>query len=400
MPRSAIPRARLNEALGKELTDAQLKEALWSTKAEFDGSEGGTLTIESTADRLDLLTESGLALAVSPKVGGKRGGVPVLTGATGEGPTPTIHVDPSVSGLRPAIAGVVVRAPAGHPLDAGLLDEAIRFQELLHATYGGDRQRASLGIYPTDRFRFPLRYTARPSGEVRFVPLDGTEEVDGASFLASHPLAARFGPLGSSGESMLVLEDAGRHVLSVPPILNSRTAGEARPGDRSLLLESTGTTLARVRETVGLLSLVFVANGWSVVPVSTVGEVTRTDSAGLIATREIALTLATLDALSGRTYTVPEVEHLLGEARLKGHPVAGGVAVTIPPWRPDLLTEVDVAEDVVLARGVSPEDGVVPPSPTRGRRRAESVFRRRFADLLLGLGYAELHTPLLVGQEL
>jgi phenylalanyl-tRNA synthetase beta chain len=398
VPRAGIPRARLAESLGRDLSDDELRELLWSTKAEFDGSDGGTLAIEATADRLDLLTEAGLALALAPKLGGSRGGVPVPPGAW-DGAAPAFEVDPSVRPLRPGIAGVVLQAPAGRPLDAGLLDEAIRFQELLHATYGGNRRRASLGIYPTRRFRFPVRYRARPIDEVRFVPLDGTTEVGGREFLADHPMAATYGALGTSDGRMLVLEDADGTVLSLPPILNSRTSGEARPGDASLLLESTGTTIARVRESVGLLALVFLAHGWSAVPVAIHSGSEVDDGRSVLAPRRVPLSLSTLDALSGRTYTVPETEHLLAECRLTGHPVPGGFAVDVPPWRPDILTEVDVAEDIVLARGVRAEDGVVPPSPVRGRRLPEAVFRRRVAELLVGLGHTEVFTPLLVGRE-
>jgi phenylalanyl-tRNA synthetase beta chain len=396
MPRATIPRARLVAALGRDVTDEELRELLWSTKAEFDGSDGGSLTIEATADRIDLLTESGLALALAPRTGGANGAAPIPSGRW-SGPPPSFVVDPSVASLRPAIAGAIVTAPEGRALDAGLLDEAIRFQELLHATYGGDRRRASLGIYPTDRFHFPVSYGMRPIADVRFVPLDGAQETDGRSFLAAHPLAARYGAFGVAGDRMLVLADGDDRILSVPPILNSRTAGEARPGDPSLLIESTGTTPARVRETVGLLSLVFVANGWSVVPVGVEETGRASEGRDVVASRRIDLPLATLDGLSGRTFTMPEGEHLLAECRLGAHPIPGGFAVAVPPWRPDVLTAVDVAEDVLLARGVRSEDGVVPPSPTRGRRRPETVFRRRVAELLLGLGYAELYTPMLVG---
>jgi phenylalanyl-tRNA synthetase beta chain len=399
MPRATIPRARLAAALGRDVPDPELQDLLWSTKAELDGSEDGSITLEATADRLDLLTESGLALALAPKLGGAHGAVPILPGGASDPPA-TFDVDPSVGPLRPAIAGVVLTAPAGRPLDADLLDEAIRFQELLHATYGADRERASLGIYPTERFRFPVRYALRPVDEVRFVPLDGATEVGGRQFLAEHPLALRYAKFGTAGGRMLVLADADGQVLSVPPILNSRTAGEARAGDRSVLLESTGATVDRVRETVGLLSLVFVANGWSVSPVAVTGAGPTRDGREVVAYRRLELPLATLDALAGRSYTMPDGEHLLAQCRLGAHPVPGGFSVEVPPWRPDLLTGVDVAEDVVLARGVRSEDGVVPPSGTRGRRRAETVFRRTVAELLLGLGYAELYTPLLVGDAI
>ncbi|MCI4333069.1 MAG: hypothetical protein L3K01_05020 [Thermoplasmata archaeon] len=399
MPRAILSRPRLLETLGREVTDDQLRDLLWPTKAEFGESGDGTVTVECTADRLDLLCESGLGLALAPHLGGAHGGV-AMRGGNWTGPPLVIEVDESVAAVRPAIAGVVVQAPEGHSLTAGLLDEAIRFQELLHATYGANRTRSSLGIYPTERFGFPVRYSLRPIDEVVFVPLEGTEATGGRQFLATHPLALRYGGLGVVGEQMLCLSDPQGLLLSAPPILNSRDAGEARPGDQSLLLESTGTNAARVRESVGLLSLVFVAHGWTLTPVEIRGEGPADDGLALTTPRRIELPLTVLDGLSGRTYTVPEGEHLLGQCRLNAHPVPGGFLVDVPPWRPDLLTAVDVAEDVILARGVRPEDGVVPPSATRGRRRAETVFRRQVAELVLGLGHSELYTPMLVGRDL
>jgi phenylalanyl-tRNA synthetase beta chain len=399
MPRAVVPRSRLDEALGRALTDEEFHDRLWETKAEFAGAADGLVTIEATADRLDLLTETGLALALTPKLGGARGGVTIRPGPSCE-PAAAFEVDPSVLGIRPAIAAVIVEAPSGQPLSAALLDEAIRFQELLHATFGADRKRASIGIYPSDRFRFPVRYSLRPVDEVRFVPLDGETPVDGQSFLATHPLALRYAAFGVVGDRMLALTDPDGKILSVPPILNSREAGEARPGDTSLLLESTGTSAARVRESLGLLSLVFVANGWSVAPVAVHGPEGADGGTPVVAERRIDLPLATLDALSGRKYTVTEAEHLLSECRLRAHPIPGGFAVDVPPWRPDILAAVDVAEDVVLARGVRAEDGVVPPTVTRGRRRPEALFRRQVAELLLGLGHSELYTPMLVARDL
>ncbi|EQD50223.1 phenylalanyl-tRNA synthetase subunit beta, partial [mine drainage metagenome] len=167
-------------------------------------------------------------------------------------------VDPSVATLRPAFAALTVEAPEEAGLDDGTLAEAIRFQELLHATVGRDRRVASLGIYPLDRIEFPLRYACEPMDTVRFVPLDGTEETSAAQFYAEHPMALRYGALGRSGGSVLTLRDARGSVLSLPPVLNARGAGEARIGDRRLLLESTGASARSVREALGLLQVVFV----------------------------------------------------------------------------------------------------------------------------------------------
>jgi len=398
MPRAVLDRDRLLALAGRALSDSALDDLLFASKAEVEGHEGTSLTISVTPDRLDLLSEAGLGLYLQGVLEAARG-VPSYRAPTSADLPEGFRVDASVELLRPAIGGAVVRAPPGKSLDAGLLAEAVRFQELLHATIGRDRRAASLGIYPVDRLEFPVRYSLEPLASVRFVPLDAAEEVGAVEFFRDHPMAATYGPLGRHGDACLTLRDARDRILSLPPILNGRTAGEARVGDRELLLEATGTRERSVAEAVGLLLVVFVAQGWSVAPVP-VARSRGPDVEGtpIVRNRSLDMPSSLLRSLGGEGISAAVVERRLAQARLAGRPHSGGWKVDAPPWRPDLVTGVDVAEDVLLADGIRPEEGVLPPSPTRGRIRPETVFRRRFAAALLGLGLAAPHTPLLVSQ--
>jgi phenylalanyl-tRNA synthetase beta chain len=399
MPVAVLSAERLRSLLDPAPSDAALDDILFASKAEIESRDGDDLTLSVTPDRLDLLSEAGLAQYIAG----------VMDTAHGIAPVPettprlarAVTVDPSVAEIRPFIAALVVAAPDGSPgLDEGTLAEAIRFQELLHATIGRNRRAASLGIYPLERLDFPLRYGIEPLDRVRFVPLDATNEVPGAEFFANHPMAARYGGLGSIASSCLTLRDAHDVILSLPPILNGRTAGEAREGDRALVLEATGTRERAVREVLGLLLVVFIARGWSVAPVAIEGPGrTASDGTAVFRARPIALPSAVLHGITGDPLSGAEVERRLARARLSAHSHAGGWLVQVPAWRPDLLTPVDLAEDIVLIAGVRPQDGILLPSRTRGRRLAETRFRKRIRLLLTGLGYAEPHTPLLVSAE-
>ncbi len=399
MPRAVLDTDRLLSLAGRQLRDSELDDLLFASKAEVEGHDGATLTVSVTPDRLDLLSEGGLGLYLQGVLEAAHG-IPSYRAAATDDLASGFEVDRSVEPLRPAIVGALVRAPQGRSLDAGLLAEAVRFQELLHATIGRDRRAASLGIYPVERLEFPVRYSLEPMASVRFVPLDGSEEVGAAEFFRDHPMAQTYGPLGRQGDSCLTLRDAEGAILSLPPILNGRAAGEARVGDRELLIEGTGTRERSAAEAVGLLLVVFVAQGWSVTPVPVAREGgARSDGTSLIHTHSVDLPSSVLRSLGGELPPAEVVERRLAQARLRGHPHPAGWKVEAPPWRPDLLTPVDVAEDVLLADGVRPEDGLLPPSRTRGRLRHETLFRRRFASTLLGLGMAAPHTPLLVSQS-
>jgi len=398
MPQSVLSWERVQSLLPVPVTESELDELLFVSKAELAGRDGDALTISVTPDRLDLLCEGGLAIHLAGALEAARG-LPKLRQAAPVSSGPTFRVDGSVEPIRPWIAGLLVRSPDEAGLDAGTLAEAIRFQELLHATVGRDRRSASLGIYPWERVEPPVRYGLEPLADVRFVPLDGNEEVGGEAFFHDHPLAARYGALGRTGDRCLVLRDADGEVLSLPPVLNSRAAGEARTGDRELLLESTGTHPRTVEETLALLSLVFLARDWSVEPVAVEGPGERRDDGRhLVTPRTIDLSSALLREVGGVALPSVEVERRLARSRLSSRPHPGGWRVEVPAWRPDLGAPIDVVEDVLIAVPIRPEDGVVPPSPTRGRRRREVVFRRRVATDLLGLGFAAPNTTVLVGE--
>ena len=399
MPRAVLDTERLLSLAGRPLSDSALDDLLFGSKAEVEGHDGAALTVSVTPDRLDLLSEGGLGLYLQGVLQAAHG-IPSYRAAPAEDLSSGFEVDRSVEALRPAIGGALVRAPKGGSLDAGLLAEAVRFQEILHVTIGRGRRAASLGIYPVDRLEFPVHYSLEPMASVRFVPLDASEEVGAAEFFRDHPMAQTYGSLGRKGDSCLTLRDARDTVLSLPPILNGRAAGEARVGDRDLLIEATGTRERSVAEAVGLLLVVFVAQGWSVAPVPIVrpGDV-HSDGAALVQCHSVDLPSSVLRTLGGETLSAAVVERRLAQARLGGHPHSGGWKVDAPPWRPDIGTAVDAGEDVLLAEGVRPEDGLLPPSRTRGRLRRETVFRRRFASALLGLGLAAPHTPLLVSES-
>lgn len=399
MPSSVLSFARVRELLPGAPDPETLVERLFLTKAEVEGREGDTLHLSVTPDRLDLLSEGGLGLSLQGMLGSALG-TPKLRRARARAPSFKLLRDPSVAAVRPALAGLIVRAPTGVRLDDGTLAEAVRFQELVHATIGRDRHAMSLGIYPVRRLTSPIRYALEPLDAVRFVPLHRSEEVAAAEFFVGDPMAARYGALGRQGDRCLTLRDATGNVLSLPPVLNSATAGEARAGDRALLLEATGTRLRSVLEGLGLLLVVFGARGWSVEPLAVETSDGTIDGAATVPlTRSVEVPTSTLRSISGESWAVPEIAERFARARLTSRRVRGGWRVVVPPWRPDLLTGVDLAEDALLARELRAESGVVPPSSTLGHRREETKFRRRVARWLLGLGFPAPHSTVLASEE-
>ncbi len=400
MPQSTLSFARTFEGWDPPPSPGELREILFrSSKAEVVECVGDSLLVEVTPDRLDLLSEGGLRHHLEG-LRDRTVGLPAWRWRPKADPSFAIEVAASVAPLRPYLGAVRLRAPEGDGLDPGLLAEAVRFQELLHATLGLDRGSASLGIYPAEGLRSPLRYEVAPlDDELRFVPLDGNRAVPVAEFLGGHPLAERYGPLGRSDAGCLVLRDADGEILSLPPILNSGDRGRARPGDRDLLLESTGRRSSRVEELLGLLELPFLARGWEAEPVRVRYPDRTEEGPERVGPRSLGLDPALVVRLSGLEIPATEMIHELERSRLGARIEGSGLRVEVPPWRPDLQSPVDLAEDLLLARGLRPEEARVPPSMTRGRRLPSVRFHRAVRTQLLGLGFVPLLSPVLVPER-
>ncbi len=394
MPVSRVDLGRLRSLLGEELSEPTLREVLFRSKVEPGAIEGSELILEVTPDRLDLLDEAGLARELNGLLGRARG----LDYATEPAPVAGAEgrQNASVSPLRGEFQAAVVVAPADRPLDEGLREELVRYQELLHSTTGQDRRAGSLGLYPLERLTPPIRYALEPLGQIEFVPLGGTEPMSAARFFDEHPMAQRYGALGRQGELALTLRDSQDRILSLPPVLNATPGGEIRPGDRRILIESTGTNAARVRELVGYMLLPFAGRGWKVHPFPIHRPERVDDGLETIRSRSLSAVPTSLARTLGTRFSASELVDLFHTLRLGAEPKEGKVRVEVPPWRPDLLAECDLAEEVAIAQGYNRLAPLLAPALTQGRRLPPAHLEDQLREVAMGMGFQELYVPTLV----
>lgn len=396
MARSTLSLSRLFSLLGRELKEEALREALFRTKVEIDAVEGDKVDVEVNPDRLELLDEGGLAWELQGALGTASG----LPAQAETSPLPSVEarLNASVSPLRPFLAMAAVAAPSGSALDAGQIEELVRYQELLHDSLGRDRKSASLGLYPIERLRPPFHYAMEPLGQIRFTPLAAVSETDGEEFYRDHPMAALYGGLGRTGDLALTLRDAERTVLSLPPVLNAAGAGEIKAGDRQVLIEATGTREARTREMVGYMLVPFASRGWKVHPVPVHGPSSSDDGRAVVAPRKVPVAVSNLASLLGVRFTAAEVEKALLSSRLGVERPSGSFLALVPPWRADILSAVDLAEEVAIARGLASFAPILPPSSSMGRRLPQRSFELHLTDIVVGMGYQELYTLMLLSK--
>jgi phenylalanyl-tRNA synthetase beta chain len=96
-----------------------------------------------------------------------------------------------------------------------------------------------------------------------------------------------------------------------------------------------------------------------------------------------------INRLLGTAITAPEVKELLDPIGFATTVEGEDTSVTIPTWRYDAATEIDVVEEVARMYGYSRIGTHLPPSAHAGRLTEAQLERRRLRALLVGRGLAE-----------
>ena len=74
----------------------------------------------------------------------------------------------------------------GLKLDNDKIESIIQIQEKLHVTYGRNRKKAAIGVYPLEKIKFPVIYKADLPEKIKFQPLEVDYEMTAQQILENH----------------------------------------------------------------------------------------------------------------------------------------------------------------------------------------------------------------------
>ncbi|PSP88651.1 phenylalanine--tRNA ligase subunit beta [Halobacteriales archaeon QS_4_69_34] len=400
----------------EEKSEEDLLDDLFELGLEFEGeTEAGELQLEFEADRLDRLSVEGIARSLRYQYGDDRGVYVPPTNA----PEWTIAVDESVPEQRPYVTGAVVR---GLDIDERGLDSLLQLQEKLHATMGRGRAKGAIGVHDLAMLKGQARKDGdansiayrgvEPNGD-SFVPLDSDAELTPREVLTEHPTGDTYADLVAGYERYpAIYDDLG--LFSFPPVINGRRT-EVSPGSRELLIEMTGTDQWTIDRMCAILCYALSARGATIERVTVAypdRELDRPD----FAVGEKRVTHDRIERTLGVGFEKREVIDLLersgldasvehdgderdgldgatGDASASADPTDAGdltYAVSIPPYRVDVLHPVDVIDDVGRAHGFNELEPRYPAVGTVGGRGERSRHERAVRETLVGLGFQDL----------
>jgi phenylalanyl-tRNA synthetase beta chain len=392
MPVISMGYRDLEELVGHGTDRAEILDTIEQIGAVVERREVDGFDLEVFPDRPDLFSVEGIARAMRAFMGLEPG----LKRYEVAPPQVELRVDPSVLDVRPVIACAVVRNII---FDDDSIASLMDFQEKLHLTVGRKRKKVSIGVHDMRYLVGPYTYKGADPATTRFEPLQAEGEMSMEEILAEHPKGVDYAWILEGKDRYPLIVDAEDQVLSFPPIING-TVTQVREDSSDLFLDITGLDEDACRYSLRILATMLAERGGKIEAV----KVVYPDRELLMPDLEpVPRTVALADILpwTGLDMVADDATRALRIMGFDAEVSEDGdhLELLIPPWRMDVLHDVDIAEDLSIGFGYERVRGVLPRVHTIGHDLPDEDIRRKAHVAFEGRGYTEVMNFVLSSEE-
>ncbi len=302
-----------------------------------------------------------------------------------------VKISPSVKSVRPFTACAIV---SNLSFDDEKIKEIIEMQEKLHITLGRNRKKVAVGIYPLEKITLPITYEARDPEKIKFIPLEYDKEITGKQILTRHPTGKDYAHLIEDFDKFPVFVDANGKILSMPPIINSHETGKITEQTNSVFIECSGNHFPTLSKTLNIIVTTLADMGGKIYQMNLEYSESNKTTPDL-KPKKIKISLDNVNKLLGLELKEKDIEKLLAKMGIE---YKNKVAL-IPPYRTDILHEVDIIEDIAIAYGYESLVPQIPNVSTVGSESRQEKFKTKIREALIGLGIMEISSYHLIKDE-
>lgn len=391
----------LSQLIGEEFISLEeLETYLECAKSELKGYDeaSGELKLENNdTNRPDLWSAEGTARQIRNSCYKRRDNYPFFE--TNPELSDRIIVSPNLETIRPFIGGFRV---TGLTVTETLLLQLIQTQEKLSENFGRARDLLSIGLYDASRIVLPIHYKGVLPGEVRFTPLDFTEEMDLETVLKQHPKGIQYAHILRGSSHYPVLMDSNGAVLSFPPIINSNDLGRVVPGNTHLFVEATGKEREAVTLALNILACNIADRGGEIHTFAVHNPKSR-----MLYTPWKFKRTSYCDLKFAEVYVGEEIklDKFISKLQDMGHELisvnedTGRTEWSAPPYRLDCLHQVDLVEDFCIAYGYNNFVPQMPEKFTVGLTDPLVEISNTLRELMLGMSFQEVMNYILTSRD-
>jgi len=193
-----------------------------------------------------------------------------------------------------------------------------------------------------------------------------------------------------NAERYPVFVDAKGKIMCLIPIVNSAETGQVMTTTKAIFIEVTGMDMNAILAALNILTCTFVDMGGKVysVEINYPGKKIITPD---LSPKKMRIEINNVNKLLG----VKLDEKFIHKALVRmGYAYKNGV-VFVPPYRADVMHEVDVIEDIAIVYGYNKFEPTMPNFFSCGKKR-----RRHPANSILqGMGFLETSTFILTNKD-
>ena len=378
MPSIILNKKEFEDLVGKKLPLEELKDRISMLGTDLEKIEGNEIHVEVFPNRPDMLSEQGFARAFSSFIGVKTG----LRKYEVKKSIQKVIVDTAVKDIRPYTACAIIK---NLRLNSEKIKEIMQIQEKLHITYGRNRKKAAIGVYPLDRIAFPITYTAKYPHEIKFEPLESSRIMAADEIIAEHRAGKEYGHLLTGLKKYPIFIDSKKQILSMPPIINSNTAGKVTEKTTEVFVECSGFDFQSLSICLNIIVTMFADMNADIysVDIHYDPEIKITPD---LNPKEMDWSLKYVNKRLGLKLDENEAVKLL-ERMGYGYET---VKVLVPAYRADILHQVDVVEDIAIAYGYENFKEEIPNVSTIGEEDKLEKFISKIREILIGLELLEV----------
>lgn len=398
MPTITLSKKALQANLNKERPDIELKDRISFLGTDLEGIDGDDINVEIFPNRPDLLSQQGFNRAFASFIGDKTG---LKTYEVKQGgPDHRVIIDPSVENVRPYTACALIRNM--HFTDEKIKD-VIQIQEKLHVTYGRNRKRCAIGIYPLEHIKLPITYIAKKPEEIVFQPLESQKEMNGLQILSQHPTGRDYGHLLEGKEKFPIFQDAKGDILSMPPIINSEKTGRITENTKDIFIECSGFSWHVVHGAIAMIATSMADMGGEIEEMrieypKSLGGLRESPN---LKPEEMACKIEYVNKYLGYDFSGKEIAELLAKMGIgytEGKSKKEFIAL-IPKYRTDILHPIDLVEDIAIAYGTDKVEATIPNVATIAKENPQQRLNTKIREILIGHGLLEIKNYNITSEE-
>lgn len=376
-----LGRKELEKKVGKVTKEMEEKITMMGTPVEEVSEKD--VSVEVFPNRPDLLSLQNFARALN-QFNGKEGVVKFRVYPPEK--DYEVIVEKAVKRVRAHTACAIVK---GIKFDDEKIKEVVDIQEKLHNSIGRRRKKLAIGIYPLEKIKLPIRFTARKPEEIKFVPLEYPREINGRQILRQHPTGREYAELLKDTEVYPIFVDANDKILSMPPIINSEETGRITEKTRDVFVECSGHNLHYLKKCVSIIVSALHGMGGKIYLMN-IKDSKESFISPEMNFEKMEFKTADIGKTLGIELEEKGVRNHLGKMGIGFEKMKDKTFALIPPYRSDILHWIDLAEEVAIAYGYQNFEAEIPRISTIGEEDSVAKVKKVVSEILAGLGLLEV----------